>query len=61
MLIEDAKNIPTCLDCIHCNEYVSVECEWDGHSYYCEKEMFELAPLQCWNCFELVTDENLPF
>lgn len=46
MLIKDAKNIPVCLDCIHCNEYVSVEEEWNGHAYYCEKEMFELTPLQ---------------
>lgn len=59
MLIEDAKNIPTCLDCIHCNEYVSGQST--GNTYYCEKEMFELSPLQCWNCFELATDENAPF
>ena len=59
MVIKDRKDIPTCLDCIHCNEYVSEQST--ENTYYCENEMFDLAPLQCWNCFELATDENIPF
>lgn len=59
MVIKDRKDIPTCLDYIHCNEYVLGQST--GNTYYCENEMFDLAPLQCWNCFELATDENTPF
>ena len=42
MVIKDRKDIPTCLDCIHCNEYVSEQST--GKTYYCENEMFDLAP-----------------
>ena len=53
-----AEDIPICLDCIYSRGIVTDNKEY---KFYCTKDMIEKAPDMKWNCFEPVTEKDLPF
>ena len=52
------EQVSICLDCIYCMDEITKDRK---QLFYCNKNLTEIAPKTKWNCFEPLTEEDIPF